>query len=305
MSSDREQLNLHNLESGGLPVAAEERLRAKPFFVANLSVNELALVGRTGYEPVGQVMGCSVYWVGVQLAPVVAFEYTKKDGFCSKVAQSGEREALAAAHSEARKLASDRLLHEARLLGAHGVVGVRLERKTYQWGDELIDFTIRGTAIRIHGQPPTDAPFLCDLSGEQFYQLWRAGYQPVAFVYGNCFWYEIAKGAAVLAQGVAWGALINQELVEYGCAIKHARDIAVQRMEEECRSAGADGVVGVQIERHFEISKSSDRLGDLTVSMEVTGTAIARRAGEFPQPSIVVALQLGRDQLFAPGTAIA
>ena len=52
-------------------LASRRRGRARPatIFTSDLSVNELALLGQAGYEPLGQVMGSSVYHVGWQYMP--------------------------------------------------------------------------------------------------------------------------------------------------------------------------------------------------------------------------------------------
>ena len=52
-----------------LPVHARERLadmRAKKLFTSDLSVNEFVLVREAGFEPVGMVMGTSIYQVAAR-----------------------------------------------------------------------------------------------------------------------------------------------------------------------------------------------------------------------------------------------
>jgi uncharacterized protein YbjQ (UPF0145 family) len=48
---------------------------------------------------------------------------------------------------EARELAMTRMQDEASELGASGIVGVRLEEKTHQWGSHTIEFLALGTAV--------------------------------------------------------------------------------------------------------------------------------------------------------------
>ncbi|HEY3998844.1 MAG TPA: hypothetical protein VGO93_08275, partial [Candidatus Xenobia bacterium] len=203
-------------------------------------------------------------------------------------------------HLQARNLALSRLSWETRLLNAHGVVGVKLERKMYEWGANLIDFSVSGTAIRIHGEPPTDEPFLSDLSGEEFYQLWQAGFKPVGFAYGNCFWYEVAGYANQWAQSFLTGGFQNQELTDFSKAVHRTRDLAMGRLKNECERMGAYGVVGVNIERElrtrdvdYKDSSGTDRhRTDLMIHMQLTGTAIAEREITHtpPQARIMVSL---------------
>ena len=48
---------------------------------------------------------------------------------------------------EARELAMTRMQDEANELGASGIVGVRLEEKSHQWGSHTIEFLSLGTAV--------------------------------------------------------------------------------------------------------------------------------------------------------------
>src|SRR5579871_3336166 len=73
----RLEASLQSLAQGGLPLDAVDRLREQAarqgtpgqFFTSDLSVNELMLVGQAGYEPLGQVMGSSIYHLGWQWMP--------------------------------------------------------------------------------------------------------------------------------------------------------------------------------------------------------------------------------------------
>jgi len=48
---------------------------------------------------------------------------------------------------EARELAMTRMQDEASRLNAGGIVGVRLEEKSHQWGSHTIEFLALGTAV--------------------------------------------------------------------------------------------------------------------------------------------------------------
>lgn len=76
-SRQRREASEQSLAQGGLPLNAIERLREQAgrqgtpghIFTGDLSVHEMALVRQAGYEPLGQVMGSSVYYVGWQWLP--------------------------------------------------------------------------------------------------------------------------------------------------------------------------------------------------------------------------------------------
>lgn len=275
---ERRKRSEQQIARGGLPLDAERRLagltrEGKPgFFTSSLSVNEFVLAASEGMRPLGQVMGSSVYHVGWQYTPI----YT-----------SSELVMLTHAHTEARRLSLGRLQQEAQLLGAHGVVGVRLERRSYEWGDNLLEFTAVGTAVTVDGQAKPQVPFVSALSGQEWYALHQAGHQPVGFAYGTCVFYHVASYSTQWAtQPAAWGGGYgNMELTDYTQAIYQARHLAQTRLTQEAARVGADGVVGVSIEpwiRTYEVEVNQQTRRDLVVHFTAFGTAIAARGGTHP-----------------------
>jgi uncharacterized protein YbjQ (UPF0145 family) len=100
-----------------LPQHARERIaemRAKRFFTSDLSVNEFLLVKQAGFDPLGLVMGSSIY----QIAPRVPHVPSGQPG--CEVAE------ITHALYHARALAMKRMEEEAAELGADGIIGVRL-----------------------------------------------------------------------------------------------------------------------------------------------------------------------------------
>jgi uncharacterized protein YbjQ (UPF0145 family) len=100
-----------------LPQHARERLaemRAKKLFTSDLSVSEFLLVKEAGFDPLGLVMGSSIY----QIAPTIPNLAAGQPG-C-------EITDMTRALYHARELAMNRMEEEADALGADGIVGVRL-----------------------------------------------------------------------------------------------------------------------------------------------------------------------------------
>src|SRR5437016_10946487 len=94
-----------------LPQHARERLadmRERKLFTSDLSVNEFLLVKEAGFDPVGLVMGTSIYQVALPRAQ-----------------GAGELVDTTKALYHARELAMNRMEEEADALGADGVIGVR------------------------------------------------------------------------------------------------------------------------------------------------------------------------------------
>jgi uncharacterized protein YbjQ (UPF0145 family) len=276
----RREASVQSLEQGGLPLNAVDRLReqaarqGKPghIFTSDLSVNELVMAHEVGAEPLGQVMGSSVYHVGFQFLP-----FWNGD--------SGELTVLTHAYNEATRLAIGRLQQEAALLGATAVIGVRLLRGEYDWGIGLLEFQAIGTAIR-EKDVTVQVPAVTDLSGQEYWALHRTGFRPVGFVLGNCSYYLVPTWRTQNAMAGSW---INQELVDYTQGVYNARSLAMGRMEAGARSLNAHGVVGADISLKMEpreIENNGARRVDILYHFTAIGTAVEPYTGKWPVFSI-------------------
>src|SRR5262245_14288199 len=220
----------------GLPTAGRERLarmRGTPdkpgLFTSDLSVAEFLLVREAGFDPVGLVMGSSIYHVGFQF---------------SGAFQNQEMTVLTQAMYEARELAMTRMEEEADVLGADGIVGVRLDVNRYEWGENLAEFIAIGTAIRHrtgeHYRTPRNRPFTSDLSGQDFWTLLRSGYRPVSLVMGTCVYHVAHQGLFQALRQMGR----NSEMQNYTQALYSARELALARMQAEAEEEQAQGIVG-------------------------------------------------------------
>ena len=268
--SERDQLSQANVAKGGLPLNAIDRLREqaskqgtdKHFFTSDLSVNELLLTHQCGFEPLGQVMGSSVYHVGWYAGP--GWQWT-----------SGELTVLTEAYREARLLAMSRLQQEAQLLGADGVVGVRLTQTSYDWGTGLIEFMAIGTAVREVGAPPlvNKLPFVSGLSGQEHYALRKIGYKPAGYVVGNCTWFQYASWQTQSAMTGMFSSWMNQELWDFTQAVYASRELAMVRMEFESRAVNARGIVGVAVDSSYDMYENNNQRG-LILHFTAWGTCV-------------------------------
>jgi uncharacterized protein YbjQ (UPF0145 family) len=262
----------------GLPAAARQRLSAmrggegkRGLFTSDLSVNEFLLVREAGFDPVGLVMGSSIYHIGFQFA-----------GFF----QSQEMEVLTQAMYHARELAMTRMEEEADVLGADGIVGVRLEVTRYEWGPSLAEFMAVGTAIRhrggAHYRTPDNRPFTSDLSGQEFWTLLRAGYRPVSMVMGTCVYHVAHQGLLQSLRQMGQ----NTEMQNYTQALYDARELALSRMQAEAEAEEAEGIVGAQVK------ESSHGWGSHVIEYFAVGTAITSISAEhqIATPTLVLPL---------------
>jgi uncharacterized protein YbjQ (UPF0145 family) len=249
------------IDLAGLPVQAVERLRELQetpdhgaMFTSDLSVNEFVLVQDAGFEPVGLVVGSSIYHVGIQWANWSA---------------NRELDVLTQAMYHARELAIGRMEAEATALGADGVVGVRLDINFYQWGNNLAEFIAIGTAVkgpgRTNWKTPKGLPFTSDLNGQDFWTLLQTGHRPLALVLGTCV-YHVGRRRAWQTIGT-YGR--NVELPNYTQALYSARELAMERMQHEAHNVGASGVVGVQI------TEKNHVWGHHAIEYLAVGTAVA------------------------------
>jgi uncharacterized protein YbjQ (UPF0145 family) len=254
------------------PQAADSRLAhtagADPVgvFTSDLSVSEYVLLGEAGFEPLGFVVGSSIYHVGLQVG---------------RWSQNQELQVLTQAMYSARELAMARMRAEADHLGADGIVGVQLRMQMYAWGQDVLEFVATGTAVRALGngtpgvhRAPDGRAFTSDLSAQDFFRLLAAGAVPVAFVLGTCV-YHIAHQSVMQSLRQAGQ---NQEMIQFTQGIYEARELALMRMQTESAEAQASGVVGVNV------AVSNHVWGAHATEFLATGTAIRRLSQEHRLP---------------------
>jgi uncharacterized protein YbjQ (UPF0145 family) len=266
------------------PQAADSRLAqtagADPagVFTSDLSVSEYVLLGEAGFEPLGFVVGSSIYHVGLQVG---------------RWSQNQELQVLTQAMYNARELAMARMQAEADHLSADGIVGVQLRLQMYAWGQSVLEFVATGTAVRhLSGEGAHRAPdgraFTSDLSAQDFFRLIAAGAVPVAFVLGTCV-YHIAHQSAMQALRQAGQ---NQEMLQFTQGVYEARELALARMQAEATQARSSGIVGVNV------AVSNHVWGEHATEFLATGTAIRRLADEhrLPETSPKPTFTLGLDR---------
>lgn len=250
----------------GLPPDAFRRLgelegrgQQRPFFTSDLSVNEFLLVKEAGFDPRGLVYGSSIYHIGLQRRTWSTNQELGK---------------LTQAMYTARELAMSRMEAEAEVLGADGIVGVRLDINYYDWGKHSAEFIAVGTAVSSRDNPGswrTDAgtPFSSDLSGQDFWTLVQSGYLPLGLVLGTCVYHVAHRGP--LAASMQAGS--NTELANFTQGLYEARELAMERMQDEALKLGAEGIVGVHLE------EKSHFWGSHVIEFLAVGTAVRPAPG--------------------------
>jgi uncharacterized protein YbjQ (UPF0145 family) len=246
-------------------------------FTSDLSVSEYVLLGEAGFEPLGFVVGSSIYHVGLQVG---------------RWSQNQELQVLSQAMYNARELAMARMQAEASHLDADGIVGVELRMQMYAWGQSVLEFVATGTAVRALAgtgahRAPDGSAFTSDLSAQDFFRLLAAGAVPVAFVLGTCV-YHIAHQSVMQTLRQAGQ---NQEMVQFTQGVYEARELSLSRMQAEATQVRSSGIVGVNV------AVSNHVWGEHATEFLATGTAIRRLADEhrLPETSPRPTFTLGLD----------
>jgi uncharacterized protein YbjQ (UPF0145 family) len=261
----------------GIPEDAMRRLaEMKPgqktsLFTSDLSVNEFLLVREAGFRPLGLVLGSSIYHVGFQFG---------------RWSRNQELEVLSNAMYHARELAMSRMEAEADVLGADGIVGVRLDIEFKEFGSDLAEFIAVGTAVKADepGQWRNNAgkPFTSDLSGQDFWTVVQSGYAPLGMVMGTCV-YHVAHQRFWQAMGNVGQ---NVEIPQFTEALYDARELAMSRMQAEAEALRAEGIIGVQL------LSLPHRWGGHTTEFFAIGTAVRplRADHTIAKPQLVLPL---------------
>jgi uncharacterized protein YbjQ (UPF0145 family) len=258
----------------GLPKDALRRLSElqgkDALFTSDLSVNESLLIKEAGFHPRGLVVGSSIYHIGL----------TTKSWSSSQEVQS-----LTQAMYAARELAMARMEEEASVLGADGVVGVRLDVGFYEWGRGTAEFLAIGTAVSAEDggnwKTAEGKPFTSDLSGQDFWTLLQSGHAPLGLVLGTCV-YHVAHQRMFQAIGNIGQ---NREMANFTQALYEARELAMERMQDEAIKLKAEGIVGVQIQEKSHV------WGSHTIEFFAMGTAVRKLPDhEIETPKMVLSL---------------
>jgi uncharacterized protein YbjQ (UPF0145 family) len=237
-------------------------------------------------------MGSSVYHVGWQQQPGVY-------GGWQPGGVSQELTVISEAWNTARRRAFARLEQEAKLVAANAVVGVHVTKGQHDWAAGAIEYVAVGTAVRVDSSEPAEHPTLSDLSGQDTWKLWQAGYHPLGVVGASTVHYIVSGWSTQQASGY-WSSWANQELRDFTRGVYDARETAIGRMTAEARTLGAAGVVGVSVEHSAEERESGaggSRRRDLVVTFHVLGTAIGERQAEGRDLDVSPRIELRKDSL--------
>jgi uncharacterized protein YbjQ (UPF0145 family) len=220
--------------------------------------------------------------------------------------KTSEIETISQAHRDARHLALNRLWLEAQLVNADAVIGVHLKERLITKGahgkggddgDEVIEFTVVGTAVRAPwlAEGQVRRPVLTDLSGQDLWALAREGFVPCGFIFDFCryhVWHVMKE--SYQPQGEIQAAANGVEV---------ARNLVADRVRAQAIACGAEFVVGsdISVDVHeVPCGWEGCHLNDLDIDVVWFGTGIRHSASRTVQekvnvpPLILGMMPLGR-----------
>ena len=228
----------------GIPAREAARLddlRRSGTFTSGLSVPHFAALRGVGLDPVGQVVGASVFRLGY-----LTYNCSSHYGTGGRRWQVVSVATYAAALREARDTALWRLVREAQQLGADGVVDVQVTDHAgagvgnipnYQ--NRLRHVRVMGTAVRARGNHRPARPFTCDLNGSEVAQLMRSGWMPAQLAWGVGV---AARHDETWPHGRRFYAT-TRELVGRTELVTGVRALARQDLAHQLWGTGSDAVV--------------------------------------------------------------
>lgn len=197
--------------------------------MTGLSGNELYCLALKGLNPGELVIGNSVHSLGF-LGGIAA-------GFQNVL--GGEVSEITEIISEGRHESQKRLLAEAVKHGAHGVTSVTSELRTMQGNAEFLSVASCVT------DPKADKPrlpFSTAGNGQELYCMLDSGFVPKQFVMGNVA-YSVGIAGGLFG---ALKTLARGEIKEFSDIFNKTRHMALRRISDEARAAGANAVVGIE-----------------------------------------------------------
>ena len=194
---------------------------------------------------------------------------------------------MANAWNEARRLAFSRLEQEARLAGAHAVVGVSVSSSRWAWAKDAWSSSPPARRCAWRASAPPEHPALTDLSGQDYWKLRESGYEAVGAVGATSVWMVIpGRDSRRAILGGWFSGYRNQEIPEFVQGIYQARNQARANFGWQAQVLGGEGVVGMNLHQDARLHKVERENAQDSVYMVVTmhalGTAIVSASERRP-----------------------
>lgn len=197
--------------------------------VTGLSGNEMFCLRAKGYDPGDMVIGNSVWSLG----------FAKSITSLAKTLAGGEVTQYTDWINNGRHRAFEKLMREVEQRGGHGITGVTSELIMHPMGLEFLSI---GSCVHPDDPQARVGDFSTAADGQGLYCQLDCGFRPLRFVFGNVA-YSIGLGG-----GLAGGfrSLARGEVKEWSEVFNHTRHLALERITNEAKNAGANAVLGIR-----------------------------------------------------------
>lgn len=247
--------------------------KAEPLFSSAGDAQELYCHIDAGYQPKHFVFGNIAYAVGA----------VQGLSGMLKTMIRGEIKEFSAIFNATRHHALDRLVNQAKKVGANAVVGVRTVVMRF---NGLHEMYMTGTAALHASLPPecTASPVTSDLTGEELWSMASLGYTPVKLLISTAVYSLGAIGGFKAAlKGFSRG-----EISDLTTLIYDAREEVFSELHAEAENLGAEEVVGIKT---YIVE-----IGSGLVEVVAIGTAVRKLPGMAVQTASLPAQAIIRDK---------
>ena len=224
------------------------------YFSTSSDGQELYCQLDAGFSPIKFVFGNVAYSIGLGGGIIGGLKSLGR----------GEIKQYSDVFNHTRHLALQRLINEAKAVGANSIVGIQTTVMPFRGIHEMM---MTGTASRHPELPPEyDAnPVTSDLTCEEMWNMVSLGYLPIKLVLGTAVYsLGFVGGMAAFFKSFSRG-----EINELTSLIYEAREHAIGLIRDEAAAIGADDVIGIKTHVH--------EMGGLLEFMAI-GTAVKRFA---------------------------
>jgi uncharacterized protein YbjQ (UPF0145 family) len=225
------------------------------FFTSAGDAQELYCHMDAGYRPLRYVFGNIAYSMGA-IGGIIG-------GLKTMI--RGEIKEFSDIFNATRHHALDRVVDEARRVGANAVVGIRTNVERFNGAHEMF---MAGTAA---SHPALTAfardPVTSDLTGEELWSLSAMGFAPLKLLMSTSV-YSLGALGGLKAM---FKGFVKGEISDLTTLVYDAREHVFERIEQEAAQLGADEVVGIKT---YIVE-----LGSGLIEFVAVGTAVRRMPG--------------------------
>ncbi len=201
--------------------------------LTGLSANEMYCLKQKGYDAGNLVIGNSVFALG----------FVGSIGSGLNTLLGGEVTAVTKVIHDGRQESYDRMMEEVKSHGGVGITGISSDLVFHGTNVEFL--SIGSTIHKSDGSSidsATSSIFSASADGQALYCQLDCGFEPIKFVFGNVA-YSIGVGGGILGSLRSLG---RGEVKEYSDIFHRTRHLALERIVDEARAAGANAVLGIQ-----------------------------------------------------------